>query len=87
MGCHAPTSGNPAVTSDCTLNTPAGHLQSPLLRDPERIPGDGFVLAGERSCHPTQGFGGDKHIAMLRNNSFHGSTLHPWARCPSGLSR
>lgn len=49
MGCNAPTPGDPGVMSDCTLHTPAGHMQSPLPRDPERVPGDGFVLAGERS--------------------------------------
>lgn len=75
MGCNAPTPGNSGVMSDCTLHIPAGHTQSPLPRDPERIPGDVFVLAGERSCHLIQGFGGDKHIALLRNSSFHGSMI------------
>lgn len=44
MGCNAPTPGNSGVMSDCTLHIPAGHTQSPLPRDPERIPGDGLCL-------------------------------------------
>lgn len=80
MGCNTPTPGNSGVMSDCTLHTPAGHMQSPLPRHRERVPRDGFVLARKRSCHPIQGFGRGKHVALLRNSSFQGSVLLPWAR-------